>query len=51
MRLSLVLAHASHWLESVVYLVPIVGFAIWLGVATIKDRRSRANEPDAEAGA
>ena len=43
-----VLAHSSHWLESVVYLVPIVGFAIWLGVATIKDRRRRASEPEAE---
>ncbi len=49
--MTLVLAHASHWLESVIYLVPIVGFAIWLGVATIKDKRRRASEPDADAGA
>ena len=34
------LAHSGHWLESVVYLVPIVGFALWLAVATIRDRRS-----------
>ena len=46
------MAHAGHWLESVVYLVPIVGFALWLAVATIKDRRSRrhAEEGDADAG-
>jgi hypothetical protein len=45
--MTLVFAHAGHWLESVVYLVPIVGFAIWLGIATIKDKRRRANEgPD-----
>jgi hypothetical protein len=45
--MTLVLAHSGHWLESVVYLVPIVGFAIWLGVATIKDkRRQRAEGPD-----
>ena len=43
-----VLAHSGHWLESVVYLVPIVGFAIWLGVTTIKDKRRRASEPEAE---
>ena len=49
--MNLVLAHSGHWLESVVYLIPIVGFAVWLGVATIKDKRRRANEPDADAGA
>ena len=36
------IAHAGHWLESVVYLVPIVGFALWLAFTTIKDRRARA---------
>ena len=44
-------AHAGHWLESVVYLVPIVGFALWLGITTIRDRRSRRHDgggdPDA----
>ena len=46
------MAHAGHWLESVVYLVPIVGFALWLAVTTIKDRRSRrhAEGGDADAG-
>ena len=39
-----VLAHAGHWLESVIYLVPIVGFALWLGVTAIKDRRRRRAE-------
>jgi hypothetical protein len=49
--MTLVIAHAGHWLESVVYLVPIVGFAIWLGVATIKDKRRRGAEgPDPGAG-
>jgi hypothetical protein len=42
--MSLVLAHAGHWLESVVYLVPIVGFALWLAVTTIKDKRRRRAE-------
>jgi hypothetical protein len=39
-----VMAHAGHWLESLVYLVPIVGFAIWLGVTTVKDRRRQRDE-------
>lgn len=39
-----VLAHAGHWLESVVYLVPIVGFALWLAVTAVKDRRRRRAE-------
>ena len=41
-----VIAHSGHWLESVVYLVPIVGFALWLAVATIRDRMS-GNRKDA----
>jgi hypothetical protein len=47
-----VLAHGSaHWLESAVYLIPIVGFALWLAFTTIKDRRSRRNdEGDADSG-
>jgi hypothetical protein len=39
--MTLVLAHAGHWLESVVYLIPIVGFATWLAITAIKDRRRR----------
>ena len=42
--MTLVLAHAGHWLESVVYLVPIVGFALWLGVTTVKDRRRQRRQ-------
>jgi hypothetical protein len=37
--ITLPIAHAGHWIESVVYLVPIIGFAVWLGVATVRDRR------------
>jgi hypothetical protein len=46
------IAHAGHWLESIVYLVPIAGFGIWLGVSTVRDRRARArgegDDPDPE---
>ncbi len=43
------LAHAGHWLESVVYLVPIVGFGLWLAYTTIQDRRRRRREGADEA--
>ena len=43
------LAHAGHWLESVVYLVPIVGFGLWLAVTTIKDRRRQRREGGGDA--
>ena len=44
--MTLVLAHTGHWLESLVYLVPIVGFAVWLAITAIKDRRRRRTEGD-----
>ena len=49
--MTLVFAHSGHWLESVVYLIPIVGFALWLGITTFKDRRERRGAgSDAESG-
>ena len=33
------IAHAGHWLVSVSYFVPILGFLIWLAVVQIKERR------------
>jgi hypothetical protein len=46
------LAHAGHWIEAVVYLVPIAGFAVWLGITTVKDRRKQRREggPPADDG-
>ena len=42
-------AHAGHWLESVVYLVPIGGFALWLLVSSVRDkRRGRGDGSDPE---
>lgn len=34
------LAHGGegHWYETIVYLIPIVGFGVWLGITYIKDR-------------
>ena len=35
------IAHAGHWLTSVAYFVPVVGFLVWLGVVQIRERRGR----------
>jgi hypothetical protein len=40
----LVLAHAGHWIESVLILVPTLGFIVWLGFVTIRERRRERRE-------
>ena len=45
------MAHAGHWAESIIYLVPILGFGVWLGITTFKDRRERRRESSADADA
>jgi hypothetical protein len=35
------IAHAGHWLTSVAYFVPVVGFLVWLAVVQIRERRGR----------
>ena len=34
-----VLAHAGHWLVQVAYFAPVLGFVVWLGITTLKQRR------------
>jgi len=36
----MLIAHASHWLVSLAYLAPVVGFLVWLGMATYKERQT-----------
>jgi hypothetical protein len=36
------IAHAGHWLTSIAYFVPVLGFLIWLGVVQIRERRGRS---------
>jgi hypothetical protein len=36
---AMYLAHAGHWLTSIAYFVPVIGFLIWLAVTQIKERR------------
>ena len=31
-------AHASHWLTTAVYMLPIVAFLVWLVFVTVRDR-------------
>ena len=36
-----VIAHAGHWLTTIAYFLPVVGFIGWLVVVQIKERRGR----------
>ena len=40
----LVFAHAGHWIESVLILVPTLGVIAWLAVVTVRDRRRQREE-------
>ena len=39
-----VFAHAGHWAESLLILVPTVAFIAWLAVVTVRDRRRQRQE-------
>jgi hypothetical protein len=41
MSAVLVIAHAGHWLTSVAYFLPVIGFLVWLAVVQIRERRGR----------
>jgi hypothetical protein len=38
------IAHAGHWLVSAAYFVPVVGFLVWLGFVTLRDRRRQRRD-------
>jgi len=38
------IAHTSHWLVNVAYLLPFVAFLTWLVVTTVRDRRRAGRE-------
>jgi hypothetical protein len=35
----LVIAHAGHWISSLLILLPTVAFIVWLVAVTVRDRR------------
>lgn len=39
----MLIAHAGHWLVSVSYFIPIIGFIVWLAIVQIKERRKGAD--------
>jgi hypothetical protein len=43
-------AHAGHWLTSVAYFIPVVGFVVWLLVVQWRERHADS-DPDDAAGA
>ena len=43
----LVFAHAGHWIESLLILIPTLGFIIWLAGITLRDRRRERRRQNA----
>jgi hypothetical protein len=41
-----VLAHAGHWVSSLLILLPTVAFIIWLVAVTVRDRRRERSDSD-----
>ena len=39
-----IIAHAAHWAESLLILLPTVAFIAWLAVVTVRDRRRQREE-------
>jgi hypothetical protein len=37
-------AHAGHWVTTVVYMLPIVAFLLWLLFVTLRDRMRERDE-------
>ena len=35
------IAHAGHWLTTIAYFLPVVGFIGWLLVVQIRERRAK----------
>ena len=43
----MLIAHAGHWLVSVAYVAPVVGFLAWLRMATYRERRAGSEDDHA----
>jgi hypothetical protein len=46
-----VIAHAGHWIESILVMIPTVSFVAWLGFITIRDRIRQRREGDGRGAA
>ena len=44
-----VLAHASHWVTSLVYVVPLLAFLLWLVFVMVRDRLAGRDDEPGEA--
>ena len=36
-----VIAHAGHWLVSIAYFIPVIGFMVWLAVTQLREKRKQ----------
>jgi hypothetical protein len=39
--MTIPIAHAGHWLVTIAYFLPVIGFMARLGVTQLKERRKR----------
>ena len=39
--MTLVIAHAGHWLVTIAYFIPVIGFMGWLAVTQWKAKRKK----------
>jgi preprotein translocase subunit YajC len=37
----LLIAHAGHWLVTIAYFIPVIGFMVWLAVTQLKEKRKQ----------
>ena len=37
----MLVAHATHWITTLAYFAPVVGFLAWLGVNQFRERRGK----------
>jgi uncharacterized membrane protein YtjA (UPF0391 family) len=40
--MTLLLAHAAHWITTIAYFMPVVAFLVWLAVTQWRTRRGKS---------
>ncbi|HLM26500.1 MAG TPA: hypothetical protein VK304_06005 [Thermoleophilaceae bacterium] len=44
--MTFLIAHAGHWLVTIAYFVPVLGFVAWLAATQLKARRRHRKSGD-----
>jgi hypothetical protein len=43
--MTTVVAHAGHWITSVIYVAPLIAFLVWLLFVAVRDRLQERDKP------